>query len=138
MIKCLDKNPAIRHSANSTDKMLIQTALNSPEFAERLAAHHGTVYVMMHGIEFENIQGITAKGNNVELLDKTSLLAKTPEMFFIITDIQRTPEVAYVDVVMYHDFKGGYENSIETEMLLAKTTQTWEKQPLQNKTTRKR
>lgn len=136
IIESLHKSPNARHAVDATDKSLIEKALSSPEFADRLATHRGTVYVMMHGLEFEKIQGITAAGNPVELLDKASITEKNPQMFFILKDLQRTPEVAYVDLVMHYDFDGSYEKSISAEMLLAHTGGEWEKQNLQTKTTR--
>lgn len=136
MIKKLQTSPATRHSINNSDKSLIETALASAEFTEKLAAHQGTVYVMMHGLEFENLQGITAGDRPVELLDKAALLEKNPRMFFILKDIQRTSDVAYVDMVMHYDFDGSYEKSIESEMLMAKNAGQWQKQTLLTKTPR--
>jgi hypothetical protein len=94
------------------------------------------VYVMMHGLEFENIPGMTAAGHRVELLDKESLTAMGPRMFFILKDIQRTPEAAYVNMVLHYDSDGTTEKSIEADMLMAKSAQEWVKQTTATKTNR--
>lgn len=136
LIKHLHNDPDTRHGVTVADKALLEQALANPDFAERLATLRGPVYVMMHGIDFEPIQGITIGGRPVQLLDKGDLLAKNPSSFFILKDLQRTSSAAFVELVLHYDFDGSYNQSVEAEALLERVNGQWKNQELATKTIR--
>jgi hypothetical protein len=133
LILDLQKDPNTRQAVTLADKALIEQALSNPDFAERLAQQRGPVYVMMHGITYEPIQGITVAGKSVQLIDKAELLEKNPSTFFILKDLQRTSNAAFVDLVMHYDFDGNYTQGIGAQALMERVDGQWEKQELATK-----
>ncbi len=125
-----------RTAVDATDKALLETALGSPEFAERLKTIPEPVYVMMHGIEFEPISDLQAGGKNIVLLNKAGLNGKNPDAFFIIREFQRTAHLAYVDLVLESAPEGGPKEITGSEFMFARNGERWEKQVLKSKVIR--
>lgn len=117
----------------AADRALLETALGSPEFAERLQTLPEPVYVMMHGIEFEPISDLQVNGKNCVLLDKAGLYAINPEAFFIIKEFRRTAHLAYVDLMLESAPEGGPKKITGSEFMFAHSGERWEKQVLKHK-----
>ncbi|MCA1761609.1 MAG: hypothetical protein LC664_01220 [Flavobacteriales bacterium] len=135
-ILALQTTNTSRNAVGPEDKSLLEKALQSVDFEEKRQEITTNIYVMMHGIEHRSIPNFTLDGKPVILLSKAALLAKNPRAFFIVKDIQRTANHAYIDIALHYDFEGNYENTIETELVLTKVGEQWTKQDFSQPSTR--